>query len=152
MANTIPSGFRALPLSIEQLSLAVVLKSGQSFRWTALPLAKDIDIQAEATNLNVEYRLPLKDRVICLRQTSDTLFYRAVFPVASSDPSTSLTDLEKVHEAETLAWLQDYFQLDVDLINLYNTWEKLDPVFGRFRSRFTGIRMLRQDPWENLIS
>ena len=150
MVNTIPSGFRALPLSITQLSLAVVLKSGQSFRWAALPFTNGA--HPEATNLNVEYRLALKDRVICLRQTSDTLLYRAFFPVAPSDPLTCMADLERLREEETLAWLQDYFQLDVDLVKLYDAWEELDPVFGKLRSRFTGIRMLRQDPWENLVS
>ena len=101
---------------------------------------------------SVEYRLALKDRVICLRQTPDALLYRAVFPVASSRPATGVSDQEKVRDAETLAWLQDYFQLDVDLEKLYDTWEELDPIFGKIRSRFAGIRILRQDPWENLVS
>jgi len=51
-----------------------------------------------------------------------------------------------------LVWLRDYFQLDVDLVKLYDTWSDMDPVFLRLRDRFVGIRMLRQDPWENLIS
>ena len=63
-----------------------------------------------------------------------------------------MSDTEKARDAETLAWLKDYFQLEVDLIALYNQWSELDPVFGRLRSRFAGIRMLRQDPWENLVS
>jgi N-glycosylase/DNA lyase len=150
MGTTIPSGFRGLPVSVAQLSLVAVLKCGQSFRWTALPLTSSA--HSDAANLNVEYRLALKDRVICLRQTVDTLLYRAIFPVAPSGPSTNTADLEKVRDAETLAWLQDYFQLEVDLVKLYDTWEELDSVFGKLRSRFTGIRILRQDPWENLVS
>ncbi|TFY81035.1 hypothetical protein EWM64_g2969 [Hericium alpestre] len=59
---------------------------------------------------------------------------------------------ECLRETETLTWMRDYFQLDIDLVKLYDEWGERDPVFVSFRSRFEGIRMLRQDPWENLVS
>jgi N-glycosylase/DNA lyase len=93
-----------------------------------------------------EYRLCLRDRVVCLRQDNNTLWYRAAFPV----PPTS-SDEEGFREQETLRWIRDYFQLDVDLVKLYDDWAARDPVFARLRDRFSGIRMLRQDPWENLV-
>ena len=55
-------------------------------------------------------------------------------------------------EEETLAFIRDYFQLDTDLLELYDSWSTSDPVFASLRERFQGIRMLRQDPWECLIS
>ncbi|KAG6867001.1 hypothetical protein C0991_003917 [Blastosporella zonata] len=128
--------FHSLPLPLVQLSLAAVLKCGQSFRWTILPVADD-----------TEYRLCLRDRVVCLRQSPTTLFYRAVYP----DPQPPTTQLP-LRDSETLVWLNDYFQLDIDLAALYDEWSTRDPVFARMRSRFQGIRILRQDPWENLIS
>jgi 8-oxoguanine DNA glycosylase, N-terminal domain len=131
--------FLSIPLPIVQLSLAAVLKCGQSFRWSVLTPVDSIT--------PVEYRLCLKDRVVCLRQSSDTLFYRSVYP----DPQPSLHDYAR-REAETLAWLRDYFQLDIDLVALYKQWAERDPVFAKLQERFEGIRMLRQDPWENLIS
>jgi len=94
-----------------------------------------------------EYRLCLQDRVVCLRQSPDRLFYRSVFPGSPVSP-----ELETARDAETLSWLRDYFQLDVDLVGLYDEWSEKDPVFAKLRERFEGIRMLRQDPWENLIS
>ncbi|EJD42201.1 DNA glycosylase [Auricularia subglabra TFB-10046 SS5] len=49
--------------------------------------------------------------------------------------------------------MRDYFQLDVDLSDLYATWAARDTVFDTLvKDRFKGLRMLRQDPWENLIS
>ncbi|KAF5381049.1 hypothetical protein D9615_004037 [Tricholomella constricta] len=135
MAALLPA-FHSLPLPIAQLSLAVVLKCGQSFRWTVLPDADD-----------TEYRLCLRDRVVCLRQSPTTLFYRAVYP----DPQPTPTQ-QALRDAETLVWLNDYFQLDIDLVTLYDEWSVRDPVFARMQSRFQGIRVLRQDPWENLIS
>jgi N-glycosylase/DNA lyase len=135
---TIPAGFSSLPLPIVQLSLAAVLKCGQSFRWSIFPLT--------TPNLH-EYRLCLRDRVVCLQQSPTTLFYRTVFP----DPQPSTMQLP-LKEAETLLWIKDYFQLDVDLAKLYDDWSSRDSVFSSLRNRFEGIRMLRQDPWENLVS
>ncbi|KAH7102276.1 DNA glycosylase [Auriculariales sp. MPI-PUGE-AT-0066] len=52
-----------------------------------------------------------------------------------------------------MEWLNDYFQLDVDLQTLYSDWAKRDTVFDKLvKDRFKGLRMLRQDPWENLVS
>ena len=139
---TVPLGFRALPLPLAQLSLAAVLKCGQSFRWSIYPLHA-----ALPSDPSHEYRLCLQDRVVCLRQSPDTLFYCSVFPDSSLPP-----EVESARDNETLMWLKDYFQLDFDLVKLYDEWSEKDPVFARLRWRFEGIRMLRQDPWENLIS
>ena len=139
-----PPGFCALPLPLVQLSLAAVLKCGQSFRWSIYPLHTSPSPQPFVSI--DEYRFCLQDRVVRLRQSSDALFYRSEFP---EEP----TDRERCRrELETLAWIRDYFQLDVDLSKLYNEWSDRDPVFARLRTRFKGIRMLRQDPWENLVS
>ncbi|KAF9246178.1 DNA glycosylase [Melanogaster broomeanus] len=127
---SIPAGFRSLPLPAVQLSLAAVLKCGQSFRWTSYPLTSPTDRNPSACPTH-EYRLCLRDWVVCLRQSPEALFYRS---------------------AETLTWLNDYFQLDIDLAKLYDEWSDRDTVFYNLRSRFSGIRMLRQDPWENLVS
>ena len=145
MSGIIPTGFRALPLPLAQLSLAAVLKCGQSFRWNIFPLLPPEQQALDTTVPAHEYRLCLRDRVVCLRQTRDTLFYRSLFPPTA-------TGDEETREAETLAWIRDYFQLDVDLVDLYGQWSAMDPVFDRVRGRFEGIRMLRQDPFENLIS
>ena len=142
MAIMAPFGFHALPLPFAQLSLAAVLKCGQSFRWSIYPLHPALPLDPSH-----EYRLCLQDRVVCLRQSPDTLFYRSVFPDSPVSP-----DVETARDAETLSWLKDYFQLDVDLVKLYEEWSEKDPVFAKLRGRFEGIRMLRQDPWENLIS
>jgi N-glycosylase/DNA lyase len=133
------SNFKSIRLPLAQVSLAVVLRCGQSFRWSILSAKDNPD--------SVEYRFCLKDRVICLRQSSDTLYYRAVFP----DPQPSSVTLCN-REKETLAWLEDYFQLDVDLVTLYQQWAARDKVFAKLQGRFEGIRILRQDPWENLVS
>jgi N-glycosylase/DNA lyase len=130
----LPPGFRLLHVPIVQLNLELVLKCGQSFRWRLVQVVEN-DL------VSPEWRLTLHDRVICLRQNSDTLFYRALFPL----------DTHELEDGSTLAWIRDYFQVDVDLDNIFSSIE--DPIFKRATSLFGGgIRILRQDPWENLIS
>ncbi|KAJ6547656.1 DNA glycosylase [Mycena capillaripes] len=130
--------WQSLVLPQSQLCLGAVLKCGQSFRWIAV-----------GTVPNQEYRFCLRDRVVCLKQNPTTLFYRTVLP---DPPPSALPSSQQAVEAETLVWLKDYFQLDVDLQKLYAEWATRDKVFSSVEARFAGIRMLRQDPFENLIS
>ena len=141
--------FRKIPLSISQLSLAAVLQCGQSFRWSIFPLAasEGRGETAQPGQPSHEYRLCLQDRVICLQQSQEDLLWNAVFP----NPPTSPKETAE-RDAETLEWINDYFQLDIDLKELYRAWSKRDPIFSGLQERFSGIRILRQDPWENLIS
>ncbi|KAF9500458.1 N-glycosylase/DNA lyase [Pleurotus eryngii] len=143
MLQPLLPGFHSLPLPVAQLTLSAVLKCGQSFRWHMLPLPSPL---ADPL-MTHEYRFCLRDRVVCLRQSQDTLFYRSVFPAPCPAP-----DQLVAKEVDTLNWLTNYFQLEVDLVQLYDHWSKRDIVFGRIRDRFAGIRILRQDPWENLVS
>ncbi|PFH51173.1 hypothetical protein AMATHDRAFT_143256 [Amanita thiersii Skay4041] len=140
MASVTLSSFQSLPISVLQVSLAAVLNCGQSFRWTSIPLGSNIPPTHE-------YRLCLRDRIVCLRQTPDTLYYRAVYPNLQATSAQHAT-----RKKETLDWLRDYLQLDVDLQRLYQEWAAKDQNFAGLKDRFGGIRILRQDPWENLIS
>lgn len=147
MSTTIT--FRKIPLPPSQLSLAAVLQCGQSFRWSVFPLTTPGG-QGETTESRQpshEYRLCLRDRVVCLQQTQEALLWNAVFLDASVSPEDSAK-----RDAETLEWINHYFQLDIDLKDLYRTWSDRDPIFRGLQERFSGIRILRQDPWENLIS
>ena len=42
--------------------------------------------------------------------------------------------------------------LQVELAPLYKVWSSADPVFKSLAKRYTGVRMLRQEPTENIIS
>ena len=70
-----------------------------------------------------------------------------MFPSASTSPEETAK-----RDVETLDWINDYFQLDIDLKELYRTWSERDHIFHGLQERFSGIRILRQDPWENLVS
>ncbi|KFO79849.1 N-glycosylase/DNA lyase, partial [Cuculus canorus] len=62
------------------------------------------------------------------------------------------TGAAKPHSAETDQILRDYFQLDVGLQALYRTWGAADPLFREVADDFPGVRVLRQDPVECLLS
>ncbi|KAH8833708.1 DNA glycosylase [Flagelloscypha sp. PMI_526] len=128
-------GFRALPVSVAQVSLDAVLRCGQSFRWTQHALSSQAPTH--------EWRYCMRDRVLCLRQTNDFLFYKAIYPDGLESSERDL---------DTVAWLRDYFQLHIDLEQQYASWSERDPVFASLRHRFVGIRVLRQPVWETLVS
>ena len=49
--------------------------------------------------------------------------------------------------------LRDYFQVDdVDVEILFDQWKTSDPHFAKVSDEFRGVRVLRQDPVENLFS
>lgn len=55
-------------------------------------------------------------------------------------------------EKSSSAILRDYLQLDVNLGELYSQWQKADKNFSKVSESFPGVRILRQDPVENLVS
>lgn len=59
-------------------------------------------------------------------------------------------DESQLKEDEKL--LSNYFRLDVSLDEMYETWSQKDPNFKEIAMKFYGVRMLRQDPAENIFS
>lgn len=50
------------------------------------------------------------------------------------------------------ALVRDYFRLEVDLSRLYDEFTRVDPRMAQIIERFKGLRVLRQDPEETLLS
>lgn len=77
--------------------------------------------------------------MVLLRQDAHNLYYADI-----KSPQVKL---------ETIDILKDYFSLHISLADLYTQWSEKDPHFKKIAtSQFEGIRILRQDPWENLCS
>ncbi|KAF9921424.1 8-oxoguanine glycosylase ogg1 [Linnemannia zychae] len=148
-----------------ELDLGTTLKCGQSFRWQRehqeLPSG---EISAPT------WSCVLDKRVWFLQETEDGFRFRTVRPFAPSvsSSSTSTTtkgiksnsevtleplgkddqkDMEKIDKA----FLRDYFQLDIPLTELYAKWSATDKNFKAKAPFFPGVRILRQDPVENLF-
>ncbi|KAL2810267.1 DNA glycosylase [Aspergillus granulosus] len=128
------SEWRKLPISLSELCINTTLRCGQSFRWHKL---SDSD----------EWRCVLYGRLLSLKQDPTHLYYRTY--LASS---ASLTNGADEAEDTTLAIIKHYFNLTSNLTTLYAQWSSSDPNFRKKAPQFTGIRILRQDAWEALVS
>jgi N-glycosylase/DNA lyase len=55
-------------------------------------------------------------------------------------------------EADNEDLIRDYFQLDVDLADIVRRVSEADPAAGEAAKRWSGLRLLRQDPEEAILS
>lgn len=96
----------------------------------------------------------LYGRLLSLRQDPDHLYYRtyippeATLPTPPSDPDTKPNN----QNSDAFRLINHYFNLSSNLTALYAQWSAQDPNFKKKAPRFTGIRVLRQDAWEALVS
>lgn len=104
-------------------------------------------VKDEMNSSDTEWSLCLEDRVVLLRQdpSAGYLYFKAL-----NHPNSEIKEAELLDSTEV--WLRDYLNLKVPLDEMYKEWAAKDKVFERFATRFTGIRMLRQDPWECLCA
>ncbi|CAG0888390.1 unnamed protein product [Darwinula stevensoni] len=107
-----------------ELSLHKTLGSGQSFRWETLE--------------NNEWRGVLERFVILFSQTDTHLLFEVL-----NEHKCAPAKLEKK--------IQNYFQMEYNMQDLYRQWSLQDPNFAVIEKQFAGVRMLSQDPVENLF-
>jgi N-glycosylase/DNA lyase len=93
-------------------------------------------------HIDVRRSCALKGRILSLRQDDSHLHYRSIYP-----PTATVYEPDDTSEL-----LHDYFNLAVDLASLYKGWSSRDPKFSKVAPSFAGVRILRQDPWENVVS
>ncbi|UYV62545.1 OGG1 [Cordylochernes scorpioides] len=99
------------------------------------------------------FRGVLGDGVWTLSQCPDTgnLLYTVTRTSAPQNKPAKRTRLAKVQNEDD-SKLRDYFNLDVGLEQLHHNWGLEDPDYLSLSKQHSGIRILRQDPVENLFS
>ncbi|CAG8452241.1 7057_t:CDS:2 [Paraglomus brasilianum] len=115
------SYWRCLDTSPDELRLDTTLKCGQAFRWRLS--GPD------------EWSCAFKGKLISIRQTETSVEYRS-YPTTTTDIGL---------------FLREYFQLHINLSDCYKRWSKADKHFAKIAGGFRGIRILKQDPVENLF-
>lgn len=83
-----------------------------------------------------------------LRQTDDSLEYQVLGSLLKKSNEEDCPKLNSLYNS----LLKDYFRLDFDLGTYYKEWSKKDDLFKKACQQFYGIRMLNQEPVENLFS
>ena len=120
-----------------ELRIDITLKCGQSFRWKLLPASATASKESNIPENQSVFAGVLKDKLLLLSQDEENIWYHCV-------------NNNKCDKTENL--LKDYFQLKVNLSKLYKEWSQKDPIFKEICKSFEGVRILRQDPVENVFS
>ena len=152
------SEWRKLPVSLSELCINTTLRCGQSFRYT-IPSTTNQQHQTSNHDKHIltpnrwhnvpnsdEWRCVLHGRLLSLKQDPKNLYYRTYLTSPAAAPSSH------PKPDDTPALLTHYFNLTSNLTTLYAQWSSSDPNFRKKAPQFTGIRILRQDAWEALVS
>ncbi|XP_065199831.1 N-glycosylase/DNA lyase [Planococcus citri] len=110
-----------------ELHCDYTFNGGQAFRWKIGSDGKWIGVFAH--------------RVWKLWQDDNFIFYEVYPPKNSASASA---------DEETL--LKEYLRSDESLSDLYKDWSKRDRMFEEAAKKFTGVRMLKQDPVEIIFT
>lgn len=150
--------WKSITCSSTVLDIGIVLNCGQSFRWKLIDgywigvhkervwkFKQDDDILWYSV-LNSHPKNPRKRKSYT---GSDATHYKKCKTDEKTVNIVTCRDQKCDHEEDIL---RDYFQLDVDLAQLSENWSKADTHFADIHARYKGVRMLRQDPIENLFS
>lgn len=142
--DTRSSMWHNLDVSPKELRLDVTLTNGQCFNWKSYPpLSSDLNSTA---SYQQQYFGVLGTHVFLLKQTKDGVYYRLL-----NEEMLCKSSKNYIHESRII--LRDYFQLKVNLEDLYKRWcEKADDNFKDIAESLYGMRILRQDPVECLFS
>ncbi|XP_059611714.1 N-glycosylase/DNA lyase [Phlebotomus argentipes] len=136
-----------------QLQLKATLTGGQSFRWK---IVKNDDIPE-----NNEYLGVMANILWLLRQSDSHLQYKVLgeLPYTNrqrikvAEPQRVPGDGDLLYPGK---YYEDllimYFRLDINLEEYYSKWCEAHDHFKSTAGQFHGIRVLNQDPVENLFS
>ena len=109
---------------IAPFSLRDTLMCGQAFRWHSTGTGNDV----------CAYTGVVKGKVLTVRQEDECLI------------------LEGPTDEDSVCMTRDYFALDVDLGEIESRLREIDPALGTAIDFASGIRLLRQDPWEAMVT
>src|SRR5436190_10984544 len=111
-----------------------------------------------ANMLNLEYTLT-NGQTFRWQQTGDGWWdavtgRRAlrIRQVESDDPASDKFEYHTFPEGPDEEFVRYYLRLDVDLGSIYEAWREADPYLSSLTERFAGLRIIKQDPEECLLS
>ncbi|XP_074602365.1 8-oxoguanine DNA glycosylase isoform X2 [Brevipalpus obovatus] len=143
-----------LHVSPKELNLLLTLNCGQCFRWRSRvkPIAGDhlVDVKPFSSSQSKTWFGIIRKMVFELTQYPEQEMIK--WRLLNDGCNFNSKKRRKLSTDDVNEVLYDYFQLKVPLEKYYQIWSKADSNFAEKAIKFTGIRMLRQDPVENLFS
>lgn len=124
----------------EELRPNLTLRMGQCFNWRKLVDHEDHQLTSNVEDESAVWVGVLDSRAIAIRQMS------------SSTGFLSLNSKSDERKEDMIAYLRDYFELKHSLKDLYQSWSDSCPRMKIVCSHLPGVRVVRQDPWECLVS
>lgn len=111
-------------------------------------------------NGSIKWQGIFKHHIWTLSQSNNQLHYNVLNPSSIEDTKLSSKRRKKLssdnnEHTDTSSYeslLSDYLRLNENLEELYSDWSSRDPNFKNSAEKFFGIRMLKQDPVENIFS
>lgn len=146
-------------LSVEEnrgkgvLHLKFTLTNGQAFGWRANEEGDKTSSTGtgSAEEREAQWTGVIQSSVVSLRHVGDAVQFFLHNP-APEDTTGSTIAMESGRNTDIIPLLRDYFQLDIDLDRLRVEWSRKDARMAQIASHLRGMRVLRQDPWECLVS
>eukprot|EP00057_Strongylocentrotus_purpuratus_P010404 XP_011664878.1 PREDICTED: N-glycosylase/DNA lyase isoform X1 [Strongylocentrotus purpuratus] len=173
--------WRTIPCHISELRLDITLACGQSFRWKEIEPGTWRSVLAgsvwtlKQTDTHISYQIhnpsthqevkacgksgdelrvqshKKKKRGAAPNQDCESKKRQKMTLNGGGDECGVVKGAEEDDKSSS-AILRDYLQLEVNLGELYSQWQKADKNFSKVSESFPGVRILRQDPVENLVS
>jgi len=137
-----------LEVPARELRPYATLTNGQCFNWLVVDIEpaeaggtpydspQKQQQSAWGTHDAKEWVGPLQNRVISIRETPTTTHFRVLH-----GPATGVKED-----------LQRYFRLETPLAPLYEEWSRADARLAKIANAIPGVRILRQDPLECMMS
>jgi N-glycosylase/DNA lyase len=131
-----------------QLHLKNTLMNGQCFNWKVFPqkqdvIKKDIDLHYDSSDNPSEIFIGCVNKnIIALKSTihegQHNIYYKFLY---------------KSHSTKEIDFFSDYFQLDIDIVDVFNKVKpNLPKDLQSVMETYTGVRILKQDPFECIMS
>ncbi|BFZ04436.1 hypothetical protein BsWGS_07475 [Bradybaena similaris] len=117
-------------------------------RMTSIKLNERDKIKTELSHVSsINKNLHLRKRA---EQVSEPAYASQQIP---RNPDPNAQDIDGTSRDDPChKLLEDYFQTSIDLDSLYQHWSSKDPHFEKVAKNFQGVRLLRLDPTECLLS
>lgn len=126
-----------------QLDPRMTLIMGQCFNWNKLPVSPSTGKKGPEMDIWVAI---IEGRPIAIRSQDRVTSYAPLLKSGTDG------DRASEGEGELHEFLESYFQLDHDLEELYSLWGQGCSRMKTVTTALPGVRVIRQEPWECLIS